>query len=210
MKKILKNIALKVLGESTYMKLWKLIIQNPKNKKREKEIQEKNESSILEFVHESGPKIFIETGTYRGDMVNRVSKRFEKIYSIELSSDLWAKAQKRFASMKHIEILQGDSTHVLPQILAKIDKPALFWLDAHFSTGETARGDLDTPIEEELRTILNHRIKNHIILIDDAREFVGKNGYPPLANIKKMASEKGYSFDVQKDNIRLFSLSNNI
>ena len=55
---------------------------------------------------------------------------------------------------QHVYILQGDSTHVLSAILGKISQPCLFWLDAHCSGGQTARGELETPIMWELSCIL--------------------------------------------------------
>lgn len=204
MKAALKNILTAVLGEKLYMSLWRATVLKRRDLRREKAIQNKNDSSIMEYKEKFDPKIFIETGTYRGDMVNRMSKRFDKIYSIELSPELHAAAIRRFASQPHIEILQGDSGAVLPELLKRVDKPALFWLDAHFSGGETTRTDIDTPIEAELRVILNHKVKNHVVLIDDAREFVGKNGYPPAASIEKMARDAGYDFDMQRDNFRIF------
>ena len=204
MKKILRKSIEALIGKDAYISLWKATIKKWANKKMEKEIQDKNESSILEYKEKFNPKIFIETGTYKGDMVRRMSSRFEKIYSIELSDDLYTKAREKFAHFSHIEILNGDSGIVLPKLLRRIKEPALFWLDAHYSTGETVRGSLDTPVEQELRAILSHPVRNHVILIDDAREFVGKNGYPPIANVEKMARENGYLFEMKNDNIRLY------
>ncbi|MDD5318599.1 MAG: hypothetical protein PHF79_02140, partial [Candidatus Pacebacteria bacterium] len=54
-------------------------------------------------------KTFIETGTYLGDMLYAIRNDFDKIYSIELSNELFARAQKRFKRNKHIEIINGDS-----------------------------------------------------------------------------------------------------
>lgn len=63
---------------------------------------------------------------------------------------------------------------------------ALFWLDGHYSGGHTARGKQDTPIRQELRIIFGHRIKGHVILIDDARLFVGADGYPTLDELRRI------------------------
>ncbi len=41
-------------------------------------------------------------------------------------------------------------------------------------------GVLDSPIIKELDTILDHEIQEHLILIDDAREFTGHGGYPTI------------------------------
>jgi hypothetical protein len=64
--------------------------------------------------------------------------------------------------------------------LARLSEPACFWLDAHFSGEGTARGAADTAICGELEAILKHPVRGHVILVDDARYFRGKSGYPSL------------------------------
>ena len=67
----------------------------------------------------------------------------------------------------------------------------LFWLDAHYSAGVTARGNKDTPIISELDAIFtNMNNGSYILLIDDARSFTGKNDYPELAYLKNYVSDK--------------------
>ena len=90
-------------------------------------------------------------------------------------------------------------------MLTKLSAPALFWLDGHYSGGATARAELDTPVIAELRAILGHPVKGHVLLIDDAREFVGANGYPTLAAVEEMirAADPGASYDVRDDIIRV-------
>ncbi len=150
-------------------------------------------------------KILIETGTFRGEMVYAQRKNFEKIISIELSPELFQIAKKRFKNYKHIEIICGDSGILLEGIISKLNTPAIFWLDGHFSGFETAKGSLETPVKLELETILNSEI-NHIILIDDARMFTGENDYPAVQDIKDLvfSRKKNYLFDVEDDIIRIF------
>jgi len=126
----------------------------------------------------------IETGTYQGDMVEAMKDAFNKIFSIELESELYERAKKRFNSNDHISIIHGDSGEVLSDVLAEVDEPCLFWLDGHYSAGITAKGEADTPINEELNHILNHPVVGHVILIDDARLFVGQNQYPRIDELK--------------------------
>src|SRR5881227_2629668 len=76
-------------------------------------------------------KVFVETGTYRGDMVAAMNSLFEKIYSIELSDKLFADAQRRFKRDTHVELIHGDSGKELGRIMPRIHQPALFWLDGH-------------------------------------------------------------------------------
>src|SRR5689334_15556392 len=136
---------------------------------------------VQEYARRFGLRIFVETGTYLGDMVNAVKKDFDQIYSIELSTELCRNAKQRFNNQTHISILQGDSGKVLKGVLDQIRKPCLFWLDGHYSEGITAKGDLETPVIDELTCIANHPMAHrHTILIDDARCFTGKGDYPTI------------------------------
>ncbi|MBI3442657.1 MAG: hypothetical protein HY007_02735 [Candidatus Sungbacteria bacterium] len=167
-------------------------------------IRNKNTNSVLSWQKRFPYGIFIETGTHKGDMVDAVKRHFRKAYSIELGDELWRKARERFKDENHIEIVHGDSSEMLSRILAHIREPVIFWLDAHDSRGDTVRGKTITPIEEELEQIFNHPVKNHVILIDDARDFTGHGGYPSAARIQELARTHNYLFEMKKDNFRLY------
>jgi len=122
--------------------------------------------------------ILVETGTYYGDMVEAMRGVFSHIYSIELSHELYEKAKKRFKGEKQIELIWGDSGVEMEKIMGKLDQPALFWLDGHYSAGETARSDKDTPIYEELSHILNAKDRDNVVIIDDAHLFGEDPAYP--------------------------------
>ena len=64
-----------------------------------------------------GYKIFIETGTYLGDMVAAQINNFEKIYSIELGNELYDNAVKKFEHNKNVILLHGDSSEVFVVLL---------------------------------------------------------------------------------------------
>lgn len=159
---------------------------------------------IKQYANIYHPDILIETGTFRGEMVDACSGLFKKIYSIELSHDLFQEASGRFSDQKHISILQGDSGKILPEILNKINEPCLFWLDGHYSGGVTAKGDKDTPILQEVLCILNHPIDRHIILVDDARCFNEQNDYPAMHVLKDMvlSHRPDWFFEIEDDVIR--------
>jgi hypothetical protein len=120
---------------------------------------------MIDYAKEYGIKVFCETGTYAGGMIEHMDAgyQFDKIISIELSHPIYAQAALKFAGKKHIHLYQGDSGDVLKTLV--FDQPTLFWLDAHFSHGATARGPKLSPILEELDTVLNDM--PHVILIDD-------------------------------------------
>ena len=200
MKKIIKKI-LAVLGLQSYVAKK---MDARRALKRYMSINRKNKNSILEYQKRFNSHTFIETGTYKGDMIEAVREYFDKIYSIEIGTELHQKAVDRFKKDARVEILLGDSATVLPKILAEIREPALFWLDAHDSGGDTAHGDVITPIEKELDVILNHSIKNHVILIDDARDFTGHGGYPTAEKIQKLAVKNNRLFEMKDDNFRIF------
>lgn len=162
------------------------------------------QSVIKEYQHKFGYSILIETGTFMGEMVEAQKKNFKKIISIELGIDLFKQAQKRFISDSNILIVNGDSGKVLPKILNNIHEPAIFWLDGHYSEGITAKGNKECPIFEELDAILNGKELNHIILVDDARCFVGKGDYPTIDELNNYikGKNKNYHLEVKYDIIR--------
>lgn len=161
---------------------------------------------VKAYAAQFGINIFVETGTYLGEMVGAVKYNFKRIYSIELSHELYENARKKFSKHKHISIVNGDSAEVLPEILKYVKEPCLFWLDGHYSGGNTAKGKKETPIMEELKQICAHPVKNHLILIDDAREFTGQNDYPTIESLWTFIGARlpGYEFDVQDDIIRIY------
>ncbi len=161
---------------------------------------------VIEYIKKFSPAIFIETGTYKGKMVYAVMPHIKEIYSIELDETHYRNAQKRFAGYPNIHIIQGQSNKVLPELLRNVSKSCLFWLDAHYSGGSTAKGETNTPIMQELNCILNHKaVENHIILIDDARCFAGENDYPTLRALKHfiLNGHPNWVFEVKDDIIRV-------
>ena len=169
---------------------------------------EEKRSIIEECRKKFDIKIFVETGTFLGDTTDFFKEKFDSLYSIELSEELALRATKRFEENKNIQIIQGDSGIILSSLVPTLDKPALFWLDGHYSSeffheGEyfvTAKAEINTPVEKELDTILKSGFM-HVILIDDARLFVGEHDYPALKTIteKVRASKKNYKVYVEKD-----------
>jgi hypothetical protein len=165
---------------------------------------------IKQFRDTFGYGIFIETGTYLGDTTSALKYLFDRIYTIELSHELYNRARAMFEKYGHISVIEGSSSEQLPLIMEKIDAPCIFWLDGHYSGEGTARGCEDTPILAELECICAHRIKDHVILIDDARLFTGSDGYPTMDSVKELvASHSSYSrFEVSCDIIRIYNHRN--
>jgi hypothetical protein len=147
------------------------------------------ESTILDLARQYSIGTLIETGTFLGEMIEAISSHFRNYVSIELSEQLAKKARFRFKHRQNVQIICGDSSVVLPEVVKKLDERAIFFLDGHYSGGITAKSDIETPVIEEIRWILNHKIPDHIIVIDDARLFIGRRDYPDIDTFKRILYE---------------------
>lgn len=155
---------------------------------------------VRQAGRERGCRVLVETGTYLGDMLLANHRHFDRLVSIELSDELWKRATKRLARLDNLTLRHGDSATQLREVVATLAQPAVFWLDAHYSAGITARGDLETPILEEIRVIIGSvRLAGSVVLIDDARLF-GQGDYPAIAEVEALIAPR--SLKVEKDLIR--------
>jgi hypothetical protein len=163
--------------------------------------------AAIEHYHKlSKYETLVETGTYRGEMIPAHLTTFKRIYSIELSEMLWKKAVHRFKNHNHVMLFKGDSSTEIEKVVAQLDKPAIFWLDGHYSGGVTAKGSKISPILKETETILAQSQFNHILLIDDARCFKGK-GYPTVDQLQKHVLSKNPRYTMEnRDDILRFMI----
>lgn len=134
------------------------------------------------FIHQlqkfsiNTPKTIIETGTYKGDgIISYLSTNyFDKIYSIELSNKFYLLNKELFKDYSNVILLEGYSHLVINDLVNNNileNEPILFYLDAHFSGGETAGEQFENgcPVLKELNTIAQRNVKGDIIFIDDMR-----------------------------------------
>lgn len=113
---------------------------------------------------------FIETGTYRGATTFAMEPFFDLLHTIEIKQEFFENCKSNYPGNK-IRFHLGDSSKILPQILPEIKGDAVFFLDGHWSSKHTGRGDKDVPLFEELDAI-NQLFKGKaLIIIDDYRLF---------------------------------------
>jgi len=159
---------------------------------------------------------FIETGTYLGEAIKHALKYgFKNIRSVEIVKDLYLINKKFFKDYENIKLYNGDSGYLLWKMIEDISGQMTFWLDGHFhpagknridntkniSWGKSNEEELWTPLKRELKAIKKHPIKNHIIIIDDIREFPSKEyGSLSCEDLEKMLLEinKDYQFTYHK------------
>lgn len=130
----------------------------------------------------------VETGTYYGEMVAAMKKRFDQICSIEYVPALAERAKRKFARDRHVRIFCGDSRVVMPEVLALLKNPALFWLDAGYYGWVGIRTN-EQRLSAELEMILSHPYP-HMILLDDARGLTGQDGIPSVDDVKTYVESK--------------------
>lgn len=147
--------------------------------------------------------VLVETGTFRADMVCALRTRFKRIISIELDETLHKYCVNRCKEFENVELFQGDSEQVLGEICPTLSGRVLFWLDGHYSGGDTAMGNVVCPVIAELNAIHRNERIEPIVVIDDARLFTGVGGYPTLTEVKQLlqASELGVQVSVFDDAI---------
>ena len=117
----------------------------------------------------TGCEYFVETGTYIGGGIYKAiaAGLFTRYFSCELDEQRQKANLDKFNYRSDVELYQGYSTEALKEILPKIDRKSLFYLDAHAEGG-------GVPTFEELDLIKEMCDTNdHTILVDDIPIYFG-------------------------------------
>lgn len=126
---------------------------------------------VLEMAKLNNCTLFVETGTYHGQTARWASQHFNVVHTIERSEKLFNSYGKNLSHIRSVTAHMGDSRVILPRVVKEFQgERALYWLDGHWSGGDTAGGDDECPLLSEL-ACLSGRTED-IILIDDARLFL--------------------------------------
>jgi hypothetical protein len=143
-----------------------------------------------------GIRDFVETGTYRGGTVRIMSPRFERIHTVELQPAIYEATRERLSNLTNVDFRLGDTEAHLPDILSRLKGPALIWLDAHWSAGETGKTDTQCPLLRELAIVYGSR-GDHVVMIDDARLFMAPapppmkpEDWPSIAQIEAFLAQQ--------------------
>jgi hypothetical protein len=125
----------------------------------------------------TGADTVIEIGSYKGVTARRLSKRFRKVVSIEISPDLHEQAKRTCKDCSNVSLLLGEGVALLPQVAAA-ETNAILFLDGHFSGGETGLGEEPEPVLKELDLILPYLDSFQAVIVDDFRLFGVEEGWP--------------------------------
>ncbi|HSM86185.1 MAG TPA: hypothetical protein VLT16_08540 [Candidatus Limnocylindrales bacterium] len=160
--------------------------------------------AVREYAERYRLRVLVETGTYYGEMVAAMKGRFDAIYSVEYDHQLAQRAARKFARWPHVHILEGDSQKEIPELLKELKQPALFWLDAGYYGWAGLQGNKQR-LTSELEAILRHPVREHVILMDDARGLSGQNGAPTVEQVKQRIFSEfpGHNVEVKHDILRI-------
>ena len=134
--------------------------------------------------------VFIETGTFKGDTTALAAERFEQVYTIELSDELFRSSKAKLSSLSNVVCLHGDSKTLLGPLVQTInaDVSILFYLDAHYFQRGLTRSEKGRmlvpktspfPLVEELEVIANRRTSAmDVVVVDDVHRWGRKHPVP--------------------------------
>ena len=148
---------------------------------------------------------WVETGTFTGDTAFKLSEKAKHVYTVEPSEELYAAAQKKYSFVKNITFLHGTSESILPSLLPTLRGDVSFWLDGHYSGGDTFLGENICPIENELANISNNinSYSKICVVIDDIRCFnmynEAKHSYPSLDFLVDWSRKNGFYWMIDCD-----------
>jgi len=145
---------------------------------------------------------WIETGTYLGFTTKGLSEVASQVFSLEPSPIYFQSATEKLSDVKNIKIVNQSSEEGLSGVLDLIPDGsyANFWLDGHYSAGNTYLGANHCPVKEELE-IIERRLKSLRvqIFIDDFRLFGIEPGYPTKDFLVDWARQNGFDWTVERD-----------
>lgn len=146
----------------------------------------------LRLKEEYSLEYFIETGTLVGNTAKWASSHFEQVYTAEIAYKYFIRAKMNLLDLDNVQLIYGYSADVLGGLLPTLNKPALIWLDAHWSSdlGYNKSPDTMCPVMKELKQIEKHD-NGHVILIDDVRLFGVEDGWPSIDRVRNTLKSMG-------------------
>ena len=147
---------------------------------------------------------WVETGTFMGRTTRFLASLSPKVYTIEPAPKLFKRAKRRFRNT-HVHVLKGTSEEIIPALLPKLSGDICFWLDGHYSAGQTHKGPTDCPIEQELAAIAANlgNFGKVSILIDDVRLFLTSEttyaDYPSVDYLVDWARAQDFEWRIEQD-----------
>lgn len=145
---------------------------------------------------------WVETGTHEGESSSVLSRFANRVVTLEPSAHYFDVATRNLSHLKNVEIVNKSSEEYFEKLLCGLSGNVCFWLDGHYSGGETFKGEVDTPLLLELNAIRRHKKKldNISVLIDDFRlSYYQPNVYPSPKQLAAWAESVDLNWTVEAD-----------
>src|SRR6266705_117302 len=125
------------------------------------------------------PRVFVELGTFEGRMAAMATQWFPSVYTVEMSPVYYAKARMNYPDLG-IHFYHGDSRRVLPNIVAHVREPIVFYHDAHWWPHPNVADSF--PLWDDLRTMATHKYAD-IVIVDEVHRFGAQKPTPHWAEV---------------------------
>ncbi|MDQ7025244.1 MAG: hypothetical protein Q9P44_06755 [Anaerolineae bacterium] len=137
------------------------------------------DDEILAIAVATECNVFVESGTFYGQTFARIieSGLFERCYSVEIQQHLYENLQNQFPTTRQQQVFLGTSYEQFVQSifpLCDADDTLFFWLDGHFSAGETGGAEFPCPIIDELQSIAQHCPTSKVVIAIDDTDDLGR------------------------------------
>jgi hypothetical protein len=147
---------------------------------------------------------WIETGTYLGDTTRFLAKTFPNLIVTSLEPDftLFSFNKSRLSKFHNIKLVNSTSENSLSDLVSNETGTLNFWLDGHFSGDITFKGQIYSPILEELNIIERNISRLKVcVFIDDIRDFTGdeQTGYPSKNKLVDWANRNNCEWHIEMD-----------
>lgn len=113
---------------------------------------------------------FVETGTSEGITACTAAQHFRHVHTIELAPESFNAPIKPLLDAGNVTRYFGNSSDVIPQILPLLDRPAFWYLDAHWSGGGAKYGP-ECPLLDEIAAIGARDTSRDVVMIDNYGAF---------------------------------------
>jgi len=148
---------------------------------------------------------FYESGTYYATTTLQMQPYFKKIFTIEVSLNIFENTHKHLSQYNNITHINGATEDIIKDIIINNPKEEfIFFLDGHYSSGDTGSSNIEVPLLEELTQINTYYKKKGIIIIDDYNLFQ-TNSNEDWSNItidnvlKCFTNNKIYTYFIQNN-----------
>lgn len=145
---------------------------------------------LAELKSRHGAATFVETGAGWGHGIEYAQTfDFEKIWSVEIFTELAQALSQKFASDPRVRLVNSDSVTGLEHVYAQTPGNTITFLDAHFPGADVGAADFGAEQNEDIRLPLLTEMAavkrlradkgfKDIILLDDIMLYDDENSYP--------------------------------